>query len=252
VAALALARHVSADGTLDSLRASYQIEQRLTGTLALYLPRLEPRAIKDLKKRLDSLPPSGSVAAATLRMQEAMLSWIVGEVKEAKDRESLLAFLSQLGREKRRAEGQALLDACGGTAEGVLKFAEEMRRGSALLAKTLDLPLDQIAKAFAREEKKLAGNPVFKIFAPVLLHAGARRAQAEVRRALLSAALAVQLDGWDALQHHPDPMLGGPFDHATFAGGFELRSRLKPDDALLSGFKPDTPEPLVLTVGRRK
>jgi hypothetical protein len=255
VAALALARHVSADGTLDSLRASYQIEHRLAQTLALYLPKLDPKTTKDLKKRLDALPSSGSVATATLRMEEALLNWIVGEVKEAKDRESLLAFLSQLGmgpKEKRRAEGQAFLEACGGTAEGVLKCVEEMRRSSALLAKTLDLPLDQIAKAFAREEKKLAGNPVFKVFAPVLRAAGARRAQAEVRRALLSAALAVQLDGRDALKHHSDPMLGGPFDHVTFAGGFELRSRLTPEDDLLSALKSDTPEPLVLTVGRRK
>jgi RNA polymerase sigma factor (sigma-70 family) len=246
VAALALARHVSRDGTLDSLRAAAQIEQRMSETLALYLPRLNAATVKDVKTRLDALPPGGSVATATLRMEEAMLSWIVGEIKEANDKESLLDFLSQLGSgpkesDKRRAEGRALLEECGGTAEGVLKRAEEMRRSQALLAKKLDLPPDQMAKEFEREEAKLAGNPVFKVFAPVLRHARSRQAEADVRRALLSAALAVRLDGEGALKKHPDPVVGGPFEYAPFEGGFELRSRLKGSDD----------KPVVLTVGRR-
>jgi hypothetical protein len=180
-------------------------------------------------------------------MEEAMLNWIVGEVKEAKDKESLLAFLSQLGvgprePEKRRAEGRAFLAECGGTAEGVLKCAEETRRGSALLTRKLDLPPDQVGKEFEREERKLAGNPVFKLFAPILHNVLVRQAQADIRRALLSAALAVRLDGKGALKRHPDPVVGGPFDYVTFEGGFELRSQ----------WKLDPPGPLVLTVGRRR
>jgi RNA polymerase sigma factor (sigma-70 family) len=245
VAALTLARHVSQDGTLDSLRAGYEIEQRLSETLALYLPRLDARTIKDLKVRLDALPPSGSVATATLRMEEAMLNWIVGEVQEANDKETLLAFLSQLGvgpkePEKRRAEGRAFLEACGGTAEGVLKCAEAMRRNYAPMAQKMDLPPEQVDKEFEREETKLAGNPVFKVFAPVLHNVRSRQAQADVRRALLSAALAVQLDGKGALKHYPDPVAGGPFDHVAFEGGFELRSNWTLDN-----------RPVALTVGRR-
>jgi hypothetical protein len=171
----------------------------------------------------------------------------VGEVQEAKDKENLLAFLSQLcGQksdppEKNRAKGRAFLAECGGTAEGVLKYAEQMRRSNALLAKTLDLPPDQVAKEFEREEKKQAGNPVFKVFAPVLHNVRWRRAEADVRRALLSAALAVRLNGRDALKNHPDPVAGGTFDFESFEGGFELRSKLKEGDD----------KPVTLTVGRR-
>jgi RNA polymerase sigma factor (sigma-70 family) len=246
IAALALARHVSQDGTLDSLWAGDEIEQRLSETLALYLPRLDAQTVKDLRTRLDALPPAGRPATPTMRMEEAMLNWIAGEVREAKDRERLLAFLSQLAGfkadspEKNRAKGRALLEACGGTPEGVLKFVEEMRPASVPLAKKLDLPADQVDKEFEREEKKLAGNPVFQVFAPVLHNVRSRQARAEVRRALLSAALAVRLDGRDALKNHPDPVGGGPFQYAAFDGGFELRSRLKQDE-----------RPLSLTVGRR-
>jgi RNA polymerase sigma factor (sigma-70 family) len=246
VAALALARHVSRDGTLDSLWAGDEIERRTSEALAPELPRLDAQAVKDLAARLDALPPGGSVATATMRMAEALLSWIVGEVQEAKDKDSLLAFLSQLcgsksdPPEKNRAKGRAFLEECGGTAEGVLKSAEEMRRGYVPIAKTLDLPPDRAAKEFEREERKLAGNPVFKVFAPVLHNVRRRQEEAAVRRALLSAALAVRLDGRDALKHHPDPVAGGPFDYVAFEGGFELRSKWKPDD-----------QPVALTVGRR-
>jgi RNA polymerase sigma factor (sigma-70 family) len=247
VAALTLARHVGRDGTLDGLKAGYQIEQRLGETLALYLPNLDAKRVNSLKTRLDALPAGGSATTATMRMGENLLNWIVGEVQEAKDQESLLAFLSQLGvgpkepPEKRRAEGRALLAACGGTAEGVLRRAEETRPGLTALAKALDLPPDQAAKEFEQERRKLAGNPVFGVFAPVLDQVRRARAEAEVRRTLLSAALAVQLDGREALKKYPDPVLGGSFEYVTFEGGFELRSRVKGRDD----------QPAALTVGRR-
>ncbi|HEY7327006.1 MAG TPA: sigma-70 family RNA polymerase sigma factor [Gemmataceae bacterium] len=246
VAAMTLARHISRDGTLDSLRASHAIERRMGEALAMHLPRLDAKTIQDVSKRLHALPPGGSVATATVRMEEALLNWIVGEVKEAKDQESLLAFLSQVcgnkgeSSEKNRAKGRAFLAESGGTKENILKCAEEMRQHSARMAKMLDLPPDQAAKEFEREEKALASNPVFKLFAPVLQNVLRRQMQANVRRALLSAALDIQLNGRDVLKNHPDPVGGSPFDYAAFEGGFELRSKEKSDN-----------EPVVLTVGQR-
>jgi RNA polymerase sigma factor (sigma-70 family) len=247
VAALTLARHVSQDGALDGLWGGYRSEHRAITTLALYLPKLDAKAVQELKRRVDALPPGGSVGAATTRMVETMLDWIVGEVQEAKDKESLLDFLSQLGGfkkdepEKNRAKGRAILAKCGGAAAGVLKYAREMRRHAATLAKKLNLPPARVDKEFEREAKKLAANPVLEVFAPVLHNVRVRQARAEVRRALLSAALAVRLDGKDALAKHTDPVAGGAFDYAAFAGGFELRSRWKGPDG----------NPVSLTVGRR-
>jgi RNA polymerase sigma factor (sigma-70 family) len=247
VAALALARHVSQDGTLDGLRAGYRGERLLGQVLARYLPGIDAKMAKDLKKRLDDLPPGARPGTATLRMEECLLNWIVGEVREAKDKEGLLEFVSQLcglkgdPAETNRAKGRAFLAACGNSAAGVTRAAEEMRQRVAPLAKALDLPPDQVAKEFEREERKLAGNPVYKVFAPVLHNVRVRRAEADVRRALLSAALAVRLDGAGALKNHPDPVIGGPFEYVAFEGGFELRSRLKGRDD----------KPVALTVGRR-
>jgi hypothetical protein len=91
---------------------------------------------------------------------------------------------------------------------------------------------------------------MYKRWVPGILRCRWHKAQADVRRALLSAAVAVQLDGRDALKHHPDPMAGGPFHHVAFKGGFELRSKWKLDEKLRSKWVLDRPETLVLTVGR--
>jgi len=246
IAALTMARHISLDGTLESLWIGYEIEQRMSEILTRYLPSIDSKMLRHLKSRLDALPPRGSVAEATMRMEEELLTWIVGEVKETNDKERLLAFLSQLcgeksaAAEKNRAKGRAFLEACGGTAEGVVKSAEEMRSFSARLAKMLDLPPDQVAKEFEREETKRADNPVFNLFSPVLHNIRRRQAQADVRRALLSAAFAVQLHGRDVLKNHADPVVGGRFDYVAFESGFELRSKWKLGD-----------KPVALTIGRR-
>ena len=101
--------------------------------------------------------------------------------------------------------------------------------------------------------RKQAGNPVFKELAPLFPKMRWFTARAEIRRAFLSTALAVRLDGPDALKIHPDPLVGGPFEYAAFKGGFELRSKFKLSEALRSELKVDerSAQPQTLTVGLR-
>jgi hypothetical protein len=68
-----------------------------------------------------------------------------------------------------------------------------------------------------------------------------------------SAALAVQLEGPDALKNHPDPVAGGSFEEVAFEGDFELRSRWKMDNRLPSRWQLDTEfnQPPVFTIGLR-
>src|SRR6266446_4368717 len=132
VAGMALGRHISLEGGFITLLIGYQIEHRLTETLALYLPRLDAAALKDLQTRLAALPPFGSQAKALLTCEKETLDWFIRKVKEPKDKESLLAFLSWIGitEGKDRAKGEkarAFLQDCGGTAAGVIKFGQEIR-----------------------------------------------------------------------------------------------------------------------------
>jgi hypothetical protein len=244
-AAWTLGRHLSLEGGFIIVLVGYQIEHRMIETLAPNLPRLNPGMLKDLRMRLAALPPFRSQADMLRTDEERSLDWFIRKVKEAKDKEALLARLSWIdaaegpGRDS-GGKARAFLDECGGTAEGIIKFAEETRPSFELLAKKMDLPLDQFDKEFEREAMKQAGNPVYKVFFPAIPKCRRAQARADVRRALLLAAIDVQLKDRTALKNHPDPVVGGPFEYAAFPGGFELRSKFKQDD-----------KPLTLTVGRR-
>ena len=105
----------------------------------------------------------------------------------------------------------------------------------------LTLPLDQFEKEFEQESKKWADNPVFKVFFPAMVNVRRAQARMDIRRALLSAALAVRQEGTAALNNNLDPVVGGPFKYVPFEGGFELSSKLKGRDD----------KPVTLTVGHR-
>jgi hypothetical protein len=250
VAALTLGRHASRDGVLIMTVTGYGIEHRTTDALAQHLPRLDAAAVRALKTRLDALPPGGSTSNGLRYEEISYLDWFVRTVKEAKDKDKLLAVLSPLftpegpGRltpEQQAAKAREFLQRCGGTAEGVVKAAEETRSLYTAMVRKLDLPLDQFEKEFEREKIQRAGNPVFAVFFPAITNVRRAQARTDVRRAMLAAALAVRLDGQGALKDHPDPTTGRPFEYAAFEAGFELRSTLKGRDD----------KPVTLTVGRR-
>jgi hypothetical protein len=251
IAGMTLGRRVSRSGIYSMVLTSYAIEHRMGEVLALYLPRLDANMLRAVRKRLDALPPAESPATA-LRVEEHFaLDWLVGKIKEAKDKESLLALLIKLADSPEK--GRAFFNECGGTVDGVLQFAERTRQCYRQMAKKLELPLDPFEKEWDREVKQQAGNPVFTWVFPSVHKVRLAQLRAEVRRALLSAAIAVQLEGRDALKHHADPVAGGPFEYVASRDGFELRSTWKLDEALRSKWKLDAgfAKPLVLTAGPR-
>src|SRR5262249_10376064 len=189
LAAMAMGRHASRDGSLPAILTGYAIERRMSETLARYLPKLDAKTLKNLKKRLDTLPAGGSLGAGVREEQILETGWFVRQVKEAKDKASVLAFLSHLWPD----EGRALLDDCGGTAAGVIQCTEELLAWYPQLAKQMELPLEEFEKEQHRAAAKLAANPMCKKFVPAILRCRWFKAQADVRRALLSAALAVPL-----------------------------------------------------------
>lgn len=264
VAATILGRQVSRDGILIAMLIGDAIERRTGDMIALILPELDAGTIRGLKARLDALPPGGRLAAAMKLEERFIVDWLVRKIKGAKDREALLTFLGQISNMSQPRErtsspmerGRDFLDHCGGTVDGALKMAEELRTGFALMAPKLELPPEQLVKEFDREMRERSANPFFTLF-PGLDMVRMAQARADARRALLSAAIAVQLEGRAALEDHPDPIIGGPFEYAPFEGGFELRTRWKRDDQrpaksqLEDGRPVDPRRPVVLAVGRR-
>jgi hypothetical protein len=247
VAGMTLSRHCSLTGTNIMLLSGYAIEHRMIDVLALHIPKLDPKIIPELKKRIAAVPAGLSLADALATEEKYFLDWFIRVVKKAKDKESLLAALAFVENEPEGKPGgsgektRAFIEECGGSPEGVLRRAEETRASYREVAKMLTLPMDQFEKEFDLEAKKRADNAVFKVFFPAIVNVRQAHARMEARRALLTAALAVRQDGPDALKNNPDPVVGGVFDYAPFDGGFELSSKLKSRDG----------KPVTLTVGHR-
>jgi hypothetical protein len=246
IAAMTLSRHVSQDGPLIVVLIGHNIEPRMSEVLARYLPKLDAMTIKNLQTRLAALPAGGRPSKA-MKLEERDMEWFIRKVKEAKDEQSLVELLGLVsasegkGRE-RQEQSRVFLKECGGTADDVVKAFEKLRPCYELMGTMLDLPLDQFEKEWKIEETRQAGNPVFKRLFPPMPKLRLAQARIDVRRALLSAALAMQLEGRDALKTHLDPVGGGPFEFVLFDGGFELRSKQTQTDG----------KPIVLTVGKKR
>jgi hypothetical protein len=251
LAAMTLGRHLARDGLNILVLVDYGIDQRASEVLARYLPQLDSRMIQDLKKHLDTLPSGGSPATSMKFEEKCALDWLVRRAKKAPGKENLLALANEYGEGPEKS--RAFLEACGGNAEGVIRFAEQTRPSYRLMEKALDLPLAQFEQEWARENARQSGNPVFKLVFPAYDQLRWQQARAEVRRSLLAAAIAVRLKGPGALKEHPDPLAAGPFAYTPFEGGFELRSTFKMDDSLRAKLRLDerSLQPLVLPVGRR-
>jgi hypothetical protein len=248
VAALTLGRHMSLTGTNFMLLVGFAIEHLAIETLALDLPKLDAGLVKDLTTRLEALPTGMNTAMAMATEESFFLDWFIRRAKGAKDKETLVTALDFINLEpegKPRGsvnKARAFIEECGGTPEDVRRLAEETRTSYKRTVKMLSQPLDQFEKEFESEGAKQSANPVYKVFFPAVVNVRRAQARIEARRALLMTALAVQLDGRDALKNHPDPIVGGPFECVPIPNGFELRSKFKARDN----------KPVTLTVGRPK
>jgi hypothetical protein len=242
---LTMSRHIPLCGTNIMLLVGYAIESVAIDALAHDLPKLDAGSIRSLRSRLETLPP-GMDAAAALKSEEVFyLVWFIRIVKQAKDKDQLVSLLDFVnleaeGKPSGSNKARQFVEECGSVAN-VLRFAEETRGSYDATSKLLELPLDRFEREFEAESAKRASNPVFKFFFPAMLNVRRAEARMNIRRSLLKAALAVQLEGRAALKNYLDPVVGGPFEYVATPAGYELRSQYKGNAAKL----------VVLQVGRQ-
>jgi hypothetical protein len=246
-AALTLTRHLSTDSGLIVLLLAYNLEYRVSEAVATLLPRLDTQSLHALQDRLIALPTGGR-PAEMLHFEEKNLAWIIRKVKKSRDERDLVMLLAMLvdveepGRGKSRVvAARKFLEECGGTSNDLLKHFEALRPTYARLAPMLDLSVDQFTQEWARIQASNAANPAFPLLFSAYPRIRLAQARAEVRRALLAAAVDVQIHGRDAVKNHPDPGRDrGALDYSPLDSGFVLRSKLEGGDG----------KPLAITVGR--
>jgi len=233
---MAATRHLSLDGSLASVLIAYKLEDSLTGIFASNLTLLSPSQLQELAIRLDALP-SGSNLGKALEDEKVASNGLLVISDGAKSREQLterlLAMAPYLG--SNRALVAEIIDGCGSSITGFVKCIEQQESFCASWAKRFAVSPEQFEKEYASEWEPLSkSNPVIRVMTPNLPRFRWREAYEQTRRALLRAAIAVQIDGPRALDQNSDPYDGKPFSYKSNGQGFRLESHLKEGNKPLS------------------
>ena len=246
-AGMTLARHIGQDGTIVSVLVGFALESMSTDVLAAYLPKLDRTSLQTLPGRFGKLPAGGTVAGGLLVEENVFLVGFQNKIREFKDRDKLVEYLGlalseEPGESKKVqiARGKAYLEECGGTAESLVALAEEGRPYYESLAKKTTMPPSEFSKLMDGEMKRIKKNPVARVVFPALARCQQLEARLLSRRAMLAAAIAIQVRGRESLDAHPDPYGNGPFAYQAFEAGYILQSKLQHQD-----------KPIALTVGKR-
>ncbi|MDB5329580.1 MAG: hypothetical protein JWP03_731 [Phycisphaerales bacterium] len=238
--ALTLARHGGQDATLIAILVQDAIEQMAIKVAASNLSGMKSPALQTFSNRLSQLPPGGSLKESAVKIERQFgLDWVIDQLKHVKPGEN---WQDRIGGIIGAGEGtptfQELVKSGGDDVQNVIKRLEASRPYYEQIVPLFDLPPDQFHPRAEALFKQFATDPWGKMMLPDFAKVYDKHMSAEVRIAMLRAAVAVQEGGPDALKTIKDPAGGGTFEHHATPGGFELRSKFAVDG-----------KPVTLTVG---
>jgi hypothetical protein len=239
LAAMAAARHLSVDGTLASVLFAHKLENAIAGVLARNLDRFSEAQLNELAIGLRALP-NGSSLADAFESEKVSRNDLLPIAQGAKTRDELIERLVTgiPFLQSNRALAAEIVDGCGGSVKGFVTCVNQQRSFYSSWASRFGIPPEQFEQEYKAEIESLSKtNPVVRRLTPALPRFRWEEAYCQTRRALLSAAIAVRLDGQTVLNRYLDPYDGSPFSYVSVDEGFRLESRLK-----------DSGTPLFLTI----
>lgn len=234
--AIAATRHLSLDGSLASVLIAYKLEDEVVGILSQNLRLLSTTQLQGLVARLNALP-SGSNLGKALEAEKLDRNDLQLIADGATSREDLIGRILKmapaLGGD--RTLVSEIVDGCGGSVAGYLNCVDAQRSFYAAWVSRFSLSPAQFEKEYKLEIEPLSKtNPVVRVMTPNLPRFRWRESYMQTCRALLHAAIAVQLDGPTALNQHLDPYDGQLFLYTPLDRGFRLDSQLKDGQESLS------------------
>jgi hypothetical protein len=247
LAALALARNASRDGTLISVLVQIASEAINCSTIAASFGRFSPETLKQLGEGMDG-PPARRTVAECLPTEKAMfLDWTRSKILELRqqypgDDTKVMEGVRQLfgsfenPQEDSAKVWQRVIDAAGGTSEGMLNLLREREQIYEQTAPMFSVPYDEYqkqAKVFIEEIEKSA-NPFLKESIPAFIKSRQREFRIQATLAMVHAAIEYKLRGESGLNSVMDPCGKGPFAFRRFVfegvdRGFELKSEYNVD-----------------------
>ena len=236
IAAMAAARHLSLDGSLASVLFAYRIENSVTGIIARNLVRLSTAQLRELENAIKRLP-NGSDLKIAFEAEKLDRNNISTSVQGATTRDELIeGLLRNLPVLKSNRELAAqIVDGCGASVKGFTHCVDQQHSFYVSWAPRFTFPPEEFEKAYNAEFDSLSKtNPVLLHFTPALPRFRWTEAYEQTRRALLHAAIAVRLDGPEAVNLYLDPYDRKPFTYIALGEGVRLESQLVDGGAPIS------------------
>lgn len=252
LAAMALARNLSRDGTLISVLVQVAMEAIASSTIAENFARFSPETLQQLIDGIDALPARGTVAASMRTEKLFFHDWLLHKVTEIKaesagDETKALAAIHKLvvgaagpeeaDKANRPDVWSRVLAASGGTSDGFLNLLNRQGQNFERLAAIAALPYGEFESQYAAFTNEVAkSTEPFStkstdpfLFLPALQKARAREFRIDATLAMVRAAVEYKLHGEVAFQSINDPCGQGPFafERFVFNGvdrGFKLTS----------------------------
>jgi hypothetical protein len=253
LAAFALARNVSRDGTLISALVQIASEAIDCCTVAENFGRFSPESLKQLVDGIDAVP-AGTVAACVPTEQAVFDQWVLRKIAELQkanpgNEAKVMAAIHELlagvldpqdgqpritlnpDPEQTNNWWESLSQAAGGTSEGVVKLVRDAESLDEKLAAILALPhgdYESRIKEFKAQIEQ-SPNPYFSRTLQQWERARRREFRVQLSLAMVRTAVEYKLHGEAGLQSVADPCGQGPFAFKRFVfegvdRGFELSS----------------------------
>lgn len=224
---IVFARHSGAGSTLIALLVQVSIEQAAVEVAGDHLISAKGPALERFGQRLTHLPEGGSMRESAILIERQFgLDWLINQLKNVKPGEDWRGHLGRLFANE--AGIQDLLKSTQ-SPEDVISRLETSRPYYEQIPLLLDLPPDEFHSKAKALYAKYANDPWGKTLLPDYSKIYDRQMSAEVRLAMLRAAIAVIESGPDALKNFTDPAGHAPFRYESKGNGFELQSSLTVD-----------------------
>jgi len=247
LAALALARNGSRDGTLISALVQIAIENIVCATVAENFYQFSPETLKTLADGIDTAPARGTVAGCVSTEKSFFHDWLTGKILKLQqenpgnDAKALAAIQELIAGLEGQDEGQTnqvqprlwelVTKAAGGTSAGILKLLADEEPFFQKLAAAMAAPYpeseDQM-KQFSEDIQK-SSNPFVRHMFPAWEKCRKRELPVLVALAMVRAGVEYKLHGEEGLKSVTDPCGSAPFAFQRFMfegvdRGFELKS----------------------------
>ncbi|MBI1337827.1 MAG: hypothetical protein GC164_12820 [Phycisphaera sp.] len=215
-ATIALARHLASGRILIGQLVGYSIENMAINCIADHFDRCNTDALKGLKDKLSALPPAPAFIDAIEGERDCFVGWAKHQVRTGHiDR--LTALLTNPDPDAPAAQPSV---------KDLTKDLDDLDDHYTQLIEFCKLPLDEFDtrdKAFA-DKVKQSDNVWVRTMLPAISSARHTAVAAEVRLAMLRAAIAYRLGGQAGFEVIEQPYGTGPFKLSKGEKGFTLES----------------------------